>query len=139
MSRRLTVTVAALAICAVPAWASGSTASWALPQIRVVVAHGLMAPSVKTFRPNDSLTRGDLTTLSAALSERAAAAPADPSAPATMSMLDAGLVRSLGLGDSAYRFYLAFRAAGLKPPSRFGNEVVARLLQLRANHPAGHD
>jgi cell wall-associated NlpC family hydrolase len=29
--------------------------------------------------------------------------------------------------------------AGLTPPSRFGDEVVARLLQLRINHPAAED
>jgi cell wall-associated NlpC family hydrolase len=56
-----------------------------------------------------------------------------------MTGLDAGLVRSLGLSDAAYRFYLAARAAGLKPPARFGNEVVARRLELRTNHPAGQD
>src|SRR5689334_7270244 len=139
MSRRLAVIVAALAICAAPAWAGGGAPDWALPQIRVVVAHSLMATSVKAFRPNDPLTRGDLASLTAALAEKPAAAPADPSAPASMTALDAGLVRSLGLADSAYRFYHAFRAAGLKPPSRFGNEVVARLLELRTNHPAGQD
>ena len=31
------------------------------------------------------------------------------------------------------------RAAGLKVPSRFGTEVVARLLGLRTNHPAAED
>src|ERR671930_373091 len=41
--------------------------------------------------------------------------------------------------DSAYRFYRAASAAGLKPPSRFGTEVVARLLGLRFNHPDGTD
>ena len=139
MRRRLAVVVAALAVCAAPAWAGGSAPNWALPQIRLVVAHGLMATSVKSFRPNDPLTRGDLASLTAGLAEKPLAAPADPSAPATMSALDASLVRSVGLADSAYRFYLAFRAAGLKPPGRFGNEVVARLLELRTNHPAGQD
>jgi cell wall-associated NlpC family hydrolase len=33
----------------------------------------------------------------------------------------------------------AVRAAGLKPPARFGTEVVARLLGVRTNHPAGED
>jgi cell wall-associated NlpC family hydrolase len=139
MARRLAVTSAALALCAAPAWAAGSASSWAQPQIRVVVAHGLMAKSVKTFRPNDPLTRGDLAALTAALSEQTPVTPADPSASTTMTGLDAGLVRALGLSDAAYRFYLGFRAAGLKPPTRFGNEVVARLLGLRYNHPAGQD
>jgi cell wall-associated NlpC family hydrolase len=34
---------------------------------------------------------------------------------------------------------LGARAAGLRPPSRFGSEVVARLLGLRKNHPAASD
>jgi cell wall-associated NlpC family hydrolase len=41
--------------------------------------------------------------------------------------------------DSAYRFYRAAWAAGISPPRRFGTEVVARLLRLRLNHPAGQD
>src|SRR5207244_2530089 len=39
----------------------------------------------------------------------------------------------------AYRFYLAARRAGITPPRRFGTEVVARLLDLRLNHPVGQD
>jgi len=106
-----------------------------------VVAHGLMARSVKTFRPSDPLTHGDLASLSAGLAGQKlpASPPADASAPVTMTGLDAGLVRALGLSDSAYRFYLGARAAGLKPPSRFGTEAAARLLELRTNHPAGQD
>src|SRR6478735_4943104 len=125
MARRLAVVTVALALLATPAWATGGASSWALPQIRVVVAHGLMARSVKTFRPNDPFTRGDLASLSAGLGERKVPAtpPADASAPVTMTGLDAGLVRALGLSDSAYRFYLGARSAGLKPPARFGNEV----------------
>src|SRR3954454_20769734 len=141
MARRLAVSTVALALLAAPAWAAGGASSWALPQIRVVVAHGLMARSVKAFRPNDPLTRGDLTSLSAGLAGQKAAAtpPADASAPVTMTALYASLVRALRLSDSAYRFSLGARAAGLKPPVRFGNEVVARLLELRVNHPAGQD
>ena len=56
-----------------------------------------------------------------------------------MDELDRSLVDALGLADSAYRFRLAARAAGITPPRRFGTEVVARLLGLRLNHPAGQD
>jgi cell wall-associated NlpC family hydrolase len=141
MARRIAVVTVALAMLTAPALATGGTSSWALPQIRVVVAHGLMARSVKTFRPSDPLTHGDLASLSAGLADQKlpATPPAEPSAPVTMTGLDAGLVRALGLSDSAYRFYLGARAAGLKPPSRFGTEAAARLLELRTNHPAGQD
>jgi cell wall-associated NlpC family hydrolase len=56
-----------------------------------------------------------------------------------MAGLDASLVKALGLGDAASAFALGARSAGLAPPSRFGTEVVARLLGLRTNHPAGQD
>ena len=34
--------------------------NWASPQIAAVVAAGVMGPDVATFRPDDSLTRGEL-------------------------------------------------------------------------------
>ena len=141
MARRLAVVTVALALLATSAWAAGGASTWALPQIRVVVAHGLMARSVKTFRPSDLLTGGELASLSAGLAHQRAptTTPADASTPVTMTGLDSGLVHALGLSDSAYRFNLGARAAGLTPPTRFGNEVVARLLELRTNHPAGQD
>jgi cell wall-associated NlpC family hydrolase len=118
---------------------AGSSRSWAQPQIKVVVARGLMARSVGSFRPNDPLTQGELRDLVAALTEQPPKPVADPSAPVTMAQLDARLVRSLDLGDEATAFYDAASAAGLRPPARFGTEVVARLLGLRTNHPAGQD
>jgi cell wall-associated NlpC family hydrolase len=118
---------------------AGSSQSWAQPQIRVVVARGLMARSISSFRPNDPLTQGELRDLVAELSEEPPKPVADPSAPVTMAQLDARLVRTLDLGDEAAAFYEGASAAGLRPPARFGTEVVARLLGLRTNHPAGHD
>jgi cell wall-associated NlpC family hydrolase len=56
-----------------------------------------------------------------------------------MAQLDARLVRVLDLSDDATLFYDAAAGAGLRPPARFGSEVVARLLGLRTNHPAGQD
>ena len=64
---------------------------------------------------------------------------ADPDRPVQMWQLDARLVSALGLGDAAASFTKAARAAGLTVPSRFGTEVVARLLGLRLNHPAAED
>ena len=59
--------------------------------------------------------------------------------PVPMWELDARLVAALGLNDAASSFAKSARAAGLKVPSRFGTEVVARLLGLRLNHPANDD
>jgi cell wall-associated NlpC family hydrolase len=64
---------------------------------------------------------------------------AQPDAPVTMARLDARLVQALGLSKAASEFAAGARAAGLKVPSRFGAEVVARLLGLRTNHPAQDD
>jgi cell wall-associated NlpC family hydrolase len=113
--------------------------SWADAQIRLVVAHGLMAPDVASFRPDDPLTRGALADLVGGLTDRAPAAVANPAAPVTITGLDAKLVRGLGLGTTAGDFLRGARAAGLAPPARFGTEITARLLGLRYNHPAADD
>jgi len=64
---------------------------------------------------------------------------ANPMRPVQMWELDARLVGALGLGGAASTFAKSARAAGLVVPSRFGTEVVARLLGLRLNHPANED
>jgi cell wall-associated NlpC family hydrolase len=63
----------------------------------------------------------------------------NPDQPVQMWQLDARLVSALGLGSAAASFARAARAAGLTVPTRFGTEVVARLLGLRLNHPASDD
>ena len=118
--------------------ASGAT-SWAAPEIRVVVSHGLMARSVATFRPDDTLTQGELAALVGGLTEQPVQRPATPAAPVTVAELDARLVRALGLGAAAQTFRRNAIAAGLFTPTRFGTEAVARLLGLRTNHPARRD
>ena len=119
--------------------ASPAGRSWAQPEIRLVVSHGLMARTVASFRPNDALTQGELSVLVAELTEQPPRTPADPAASVTMAQLDARLVRALDMADDASSFQDAAAAAGLRPPTRFGTEVVARLLGLRTNHPTGHD
>jgi cell wall-associated NlpC family hydrolase len=118
---------------------SSAKRSWAQPEIRLVVAHRLMARSVATFRPDDAVTRGELQELVAGLTEGPPKQVANPETPVTMAQLDARLVRALGLGAEATSFYDAAAAAGLHPPARFGTEVVARLLGLRTNHLTGQD
>jgi cell wall-associated NlpC family hydrolase len=98
-----------------------------------------MARSVAAFRPNDALTQGELQDLVAGLTEEPPKDVVNPDVPVTMAQLDARLVRALGLGAEATTFYETAAAAGLHPPARFGTEVVARLLGLRTNHPAGQD
>jgi len=123
----------------VGASASQSRRSWAQPEIKLVVAHGLMARSIASFRPNDALTQAELRDLISGLTEAPPESVPNPAAPVTMAQLDARLVRALGFGAEASSFYQAAASAGLRPPSRFGSEVVARLLGLRMNHPAAQD
>jgi cell wall-associated NlpC family hydrolase len=59
--------------------------------------------------------------------------------PETMAQLDKSLVQAIGLKKAASAFVHGARADGLAVPSRFGPEVVARLLGLRLNHPAAQD
>ena len=163
-----TLAAAGVVAALLAAGATGSTASssstpnWAKPQITTVVAHGLMgATSVRTFKPNASLTVQTLTDLGAGLVDELGPPPAASQAPAdtttgttdtgtttttpdgsesaAMATLDRQLVIALGLRHQAWQFRQAALAAGLKAPKRFGTEVVARLLGLRINHPAAQD
>ncbi|MET0563121.1 MAG: C40 family peptidase [Gaiellaceae bacterium] len=152
MSRYLTV-ISCCALLLVPAASAArigdgggatksgaaSKPSWAQAQIRYVIQHGLMAKTVASFRADDPLTQGELATLVGGLTKRPAAAVANKAAPVTVTQLDARLVRTLGLADTAAALGANARAAGLAVPSRFGTETVARLLGLRTNHPAAQD
>jgi len=118
---------------------AGPAAAWAKREIKLVVGQGLMAPDVASFRPTDPLTRAELVELVTGLTGIAPRAPAKPGTNVTMAELDRRLVGVLGLQDAAAAFAAGAQAAGLQPPARFGTEVVARLLGLRTNHPAGRD
>jgi cell wall-associated NlpC family hydrolase len=116
-----------------------TTKSWADREIRVVTARGLMGGSVASFKPNAVLKSGSLARLVGGLTGRSVSQVSDPVAPVSLSRLDDALVRAVGLGGAAAALTRAARDAGLAPPSRFGTEVVARLLSLRINHPASQD
>jgi cell wall-associated NlpC family hydrolase len=112
---------------------------WAQAEIRLVTSRGLMGGDPATFRPAAPLTRAALDDLVAGLAEMPAAPTGGTTGTVTMAGLDQALVRGLDLGDDARLFYVDARAAGLRPPTRFGSEVVARLLGLRTNHLASND
>jgi cell wall-associated NlpC family hydrolase len=122
-------------------WSSDAAAkptSWAQAELRAVVAAGLMAKEAAA-RPDAPLTRGELETISAGLLHVVPTTPSVPAGSVTMSGLDARLVATLGLTDTANAFTQSAKTSGLTPPSRFGTEAVARLLGLRTNHPASLD
>jgi cell wall-associated NlpC family hydrolase len=119
--------------------AGAAKTSWAQPQIKLVTSRGLMGGDASSFKPDAPLTQNALAQVVADLTEQDAPATFAPENPVTMTALDASLVKALDLRDAAGEFARSARAAGLAPPSRFGTEVIARLLGLRTNHPAGQD
>jgi cell wall-associated NlpC family hydrolase len=138
MPRRLAACAAFLALLPTAAFAASPPRSWAQSQIALVTGQGLFAGTPATFDADAPLTQGALEDALGRLTG-GGVIPADGTASVSMEELDRSLVDALDLGDSAYRVYSAARSAGLDPPPRFGTEVVARLLGLRLNHPAGHD
>jgi NlpC/P60 family/S-layer homology domain len=113
--------------------------SWAQAEIRLVTSRGLMGGNPATFRPDAPLTRGALDDLVAGLTETLPVATGNPGEPVSVAGLDQSLVRALDVSDDARIFVSGMRAAGVRPPARFGSEVVARLLGLRTNHEARND
>lgn len=113
--------------------------SWAHAEIKLVTARGLMGGNPAAFRPDAPLTRTALDDLVLGLTDVQQAPTGTSPAPVSLAALNQRLVRTLQLGDDARLFYLGARAAGLRPPSRFGSEVVARLLGLRKNHEVPND
>ena len=113
-------------------------ASWARPQIQIVVDQGLMGPSVAEFRAGQPLTRGELGYAMAVLTQQEQVV-VDPERAVTMAQLHRRLVTYLGLRTAGRKFRRTVANASLNPPWRLGDETVARLLRLRFNHPAEQD
>jgi cell wall-associated NlpC family hydrolase len=115
-----------------------SASSWAQNELRLVVSKGLL-PKSAAARPDNPLTAAELAQIVAGISHGLPAPASANSTGVTLAQLDAKLVGAVGLSRAASSFLHGARAAGLRPPSRFGTEVVARLLGLRTNHPAADD
>lgn len=64
---------------------------------------------------------------------------AAPSAAVTIKELDAALVAYVGLSGAAREIQQTLVRAGLAPPPNTGTEAVARMLNLRYNHPSQQD
>jgi hypothetical protein len=131
----LTLLLALALLAAAPA---AHARSWAQPQIKSVVEHGLMGPSVAKFRPGQPLTRADLGTAVANVTGKPQVV-VDPGRAVKLHQLDRALVRAVRLMGTARLFRRQLGAAGLRSPRRLGTEVVVRLLSLRTNHPAAKD
>ena len=105
----------------------------------MATSHGLFPGKPATFRPDDPLTAGDLAGMLTAIGDSSVRTPAVPGASVSIASLDAAIVRALGLQPVAAQFAAVARSAGLDPPSRFGTEVVARMLGLRHDLPPSLD
>jgi cell wall-associated NlpC family hydrolase len=133
--RRFTLFACVLALLTVAGTAGAQPSapkSWATQQIQAVVDAGLMAPTASTFRPQDTLTVGDLAPVLATFGLEVSVVK--PSRPVTLRELDAQLVTAAGLREQARTIQLTAYTAGLKPKKWLGTETVARLLGLRLNH-----
>ena len=62
-----------------------------------------------------------------------------PAGLVSVTTFDRLVVDQLGLADVAAHLQRVTAAVGLRPPSYYGTEVVARYLGLRYDHPAGTD
>jgi cell wall-associated NlpC family hydrolase len=140
-SRPLSVILAAFAWLAAAAPAHAHTlANWDAKQQSQVVKAGLMQKLPGGFEGASPLTSGDLGAALAALGARTGTpAVGVSSAPVTVTRFDALTVAQLGLADAAGAFQAEAARAGLRPPSYFGTEVVARLMSLRYNHLTADD
>jgi cell wall-associated NlpC family hydrolase len=157
LTRALPVVLAGWALLAATlptaAQAQITLGNWDAAQQRQVVRAGLMS----NLRGNDF---GGAARLPGAQADRALAALArlairdvasgdgqpvsSPTVRATSGLVsvtafDRLVVDQLGLTDVAAHVQHATAAVGLRPPSYYGTEVVARYLGLRYDHPAGTD
>jgi cell wall-associated NlpC family hydrolase len=131
--RRPLLLVALLVLVPAGVASAAKPGSWAAAEIRA------LGQDPAAFRPDDTVTRGELADLLAAATATTPPAVAKPGVPLSIQDLDARLVAALGLIPDAKAFAAGAKAAGLAPPSRFGTEAVARMLGLRKNHPAKDD
>ena len=155
-NRRLPPIVACVIACAclAPANAFGrvTLGNWDLAQQRQVVHAGLMADvGGHRFGGSQRLTGAQADRSMVALASRIDGQSADLGQQTTVTAVrarqsvltvtgfDALVVDQLGLADVAAHVRRATAAVGLRPPSYYGTEAVARFMGLRYDHPAGTD
>lgn len=117
--------------------APDARSQFASSEIRTVVDAGLMGPSVEAFRPDDPLTASELAVVVSSLG--GAISIGDPDALVTVRELDARMVSLAGLRPEAQAIREVALDAGIAARPWLGTETVARLLELRINHPRGED
>ena len=128
-----------VALAATPA---ASASSWADGAITRVVNAGILpGETTAAYEPQRALDHGTLAMLvwGAVPSSFGTVNMPTTGQPVTIAELDATFVAALGLAPAARTVQSRLAALGYQPRSDAGTEVVARLLGLRYNHPAGED
>jgi cell wall-associated NlpC family hydrolase len=139
VERVAVLVVACFILLVSPASGANTRQSWASGAIATVTSRGIFPGKPATFRPDEPLTAAELASMLTAIGAPAARQVGSSGAAVSISSLDAAIVRGLGLRSVATQFAAVTRSAGLDPPSRFGTEVVARLLGLRTDLPPSED
>ncbi len=135
----LTGSVFFLALVGTPA---ASAKSWADPAITTVIRSGILpGETPASYSPTRALDHGTLAMLvwGAVPGSLGRVAISTVDAPVTIAELDATFVAALGLAPIAKQARDQLARLGYGPRGDAGTEVVARLLGLRFNHPAGSD
>ncbi len=128
-----------MALVAAPA---AGAASWADGAIRTVVDAGILpGETTASYDPGRALDHGTLAMLvwGAVPSSFGRVDVPTTDQPVTIAELDATFVAALSLSPAAKTVRDRLAVLGYQPRSDAGTEVVARLLGLRYNHPAGQD
>src|SRR4051794_7703927 len=140
--RRLVLLLALACLAPASAAQAATLGGWDRAEQRAVARAGVLPKLPGGFHGEKALTAGQLDHALAAIARRTGARPvAVPAAAPRIPV--AGfpryVVRHLGLADLARSVQVEAAGAGLRPPSRFGTEVVARQLGLRFAHPSRDD
>src|SRR3954466_15980629 len=118
---------------AAPAEAVRTAGNWSGHAQRVAVNERLISPlSDGRFHGERALTTSQLRQVRDALARRLGRSPVSVGTrgKVTVAQFPAVLARQLGFADDARRVQQETARAGLKPPKRFGAEVVIRLIEL---------
>jgi hypothetical protein len=128
-----------LALIATPV---ASARSWADASISTVIEAGILpGETAETYGPTRALDHGTLAMLvwGAVPDSMDRVAIPTTDAPVTIGELDAVFVSALGLAPTAKQARDQLARLRYGPRADAGTEIVARLLGLRYNHPAGSD
>jgi len=126
--------VLALLVAAAPAEAVRTAGNWSLHAQRIAVGERLISNLPDGgFHGERALTGGQLREVRDALARRMGRAPVSlrtSNGKVTVAQFHSVLARQLGFSDDARRVQQETARAGLRPPARFGAEVVVRLIEL---------